>query len=75
MLVITRRPNESIVIDTDGTREIVEIVVLGIKGRQVRIGIKAPREVIVHRKEIYQRQQQPEKEQADLQEIPLSISE
>jgi carbon storage regulator len=57
MLVITRRPNESIVIDCKGTTEMVEVLVLSMRGRQVRLGIKAPPEVKVHRHEIYQRNQ------------------
>jgi carbon storage regulator len=48
MLVLTRKLHQSIVIG-DG----IEIVVLEIRGEQVRIGIKAPRDVKVHRKEIY----------------------
>ena len=49
MLVLTRRPNQSIVI---GGGEIV-ITVLEVRGDQVRIGIKAPREVQVHRDEVW----------------------
>ncbi|MCW5936819.1 MAG: carbon storage regulator CsrA [Fimbriimonadaceae bacterium] len=48
MLVLTRKVNQSIVIG-DG----VEVVVLEVRGEQVRLGIKAPRNVAVHRKEIY----------------------
>jgi carbon storage regulator len=48
MLVLTRRPNQSIVIGRD-----VVITVLEVRGDQVRIGIKAPREVTVHREEVY----------------------
>jgi carbon storage regulator len=49
VLVLTRRPNQSIVI---GGGEIV-ITVLEVRGDQVRIGIKAPREVDVHRDEVW----------------------
>ncbi|MCG9895707.1 MAG: carbon storage regulator CsrA [Fimbriimonadaceae bacterium] len=49
MLVLTRKLNQSIVIG-----ETVEIVVLEIRGEQVRIGIKAPRDVTVHRQEVYE---------------------
>ena len=49
MLVLTRRPNQSIVV---GGGEIV-ITVLEVRGDQVRIGIKAPREVQVHRDEVW----------------------
>lgn len=50
MLILTRRSGESLRIGQD-----VEITVLGIKGGQVRIGVKAPREVAVHREEIFNR--------------------
>lgn len=48
MLVLTRKVNQSIIIGDD-----VEIVVLEVRGEQVRIGIRAPKTVGVHRKEIY----------------------
>ena len=50
MLILTRRVGETIMIDDD-----VSITVLGIKGNQVRIGIEAPKDVAVHREEIYER--------------------
>lgn len=48
MLVLTRKLNQSIVIGDD-----VEVVVLEVRGEQVRLGIRAPKNVVVHRKEIY----------------------
>ncbi|MBL8068855.1 MAG: carbon storage regulator CsrA [Armatimonadetes bacterium] len=53
MLVLTRKVNQSIVIG-----EGIEVVVLEVRGEQVRIGIKAPRDVAVHRKEIFEQIQQ-----------------
>ncbi len=50
MLILTRRSGESLRIGQD-----VEITVLGVKGGQVRIGVKAPRDVAVHREEIFNR--------------------
>ncbi len=53
MLVLTRKLHQSIVIG-DG----IEVVVLEVRGEQVRLGIKAPKDVAVHRKEIYDQIQQ-----------------
>ena len=50
MLILTRRISESIMVNDD-----VKITVLGIKGNQVRLGIEAPKDVAVHREEIYER--------------------
>jgi len=50
MLILTRRVGETVVIGND-----VDITVLGVKGNQVRLGVKAPREISVHREEIYKR--------------------
>ena len=53
MLVLARRVNESIMIGDD-----IELVVIDIKGDQVKLGIKAPKRITVHRKEIYEEIQQ-----------------
>ncbi len=50
MLILTRRISESVIIGDN-----VKITVLGVKGSQVRLGIDAPKDVSVHREEIYER--------------------
>jgi carbon storage regulator len=50
MLILTRRVGESIIVGDD-----VTITVLGVKGNQIRLGVNAPKDLSVHREEIYQR--------------------
>lgn len=50
MLILTRKEGESIQINDD-----ITITVLGVQGLQVKLGIAAPKEVAIHREEIYQR--------------------
>ncbi len=62
MLVLSRRLDETLIIGDD-----IKITVLGISGNQVRIGIAAPKEVSVHREEVYLRIKQESKQQESKQ--------
>ena len=62
MLILTRRVGETVVIGDD-----VTVTVLGVKGNQVPVGVNAPKEITVHREEIFER---IKREQADGEAIP-----
>ena len=66
MLVLTRKLGESIAIDDH-----IKIVVVQIKGKQVRLGIKAPKETKIHREEVYQaiQDQNTEASQSDFNSL------
>ncbi|MFP6815280.1 MAG: carbon storage regulator CsrA [Pseudomonadales bacterium] len=59
MLILTRRVGESLMIG-----DAVTITILGVKGNQVRVGVNAPKDIDVHREEIYQRIQQEQKDES-----------
>ena len=63
MLILTRRVGETLMIGDE-----VTVTVLGVKGNQVRIGVNAPRDVAVHREEIYERIKREQAEQAAQQQ-------
>jgi len=60
MLILTRKVGESVLIGKD-----ISITVLSVRGNQVKLGVEAPKEVSVHREEIYQRIKQMKDEQLD----------
>lgn len=61
MLALSRRKNEALIINNN-----VEITILEIKGEQVKIGIAAPKEVPIYRKEVYVQIQDANKEAGDV---------
>ena len=67
MLILTRRVGETLMIGDQ-----VSVTVLGVKGNQVRIGVKAPRDVAVHREEIFDRIQREHDQLASIAELPQS---
>jgi carbon storage regulator len=60
MLILTRRVGETLMVGDD-----VTVTVLGVKGNQVRIGVNAPKDVSVHREEIYQRIQREKSQESE----------
>lgn len=62
MLALSRRKNEAIIINNN-----IEISILEVKGDQVKIGINAPKEVPVYRKEVYLQIQEANKEAANIE--------
>jgi carbon storage regulator len=59
MLILTRRVGETVMIGND-----VTVTVLGVKGNQLRIGVNAPKDVAVHREEIYERIKREEEQES-----------
>lgn len=68
MLVLTRKKGESIVIG-----ENTEITIIEVQGEQVRLGIKAPRSVSVHRKEIFLEIQEENKKASEVKDLPMDV--
>ena len=71
MLVLTRKKNESIVIN-----DVIKVTVVEIRGDKVRLGIEAPREIDVHRQEVYEQiHGKPQDERHEATALPLPPSE
>lgn len=68
MLVLTRKLNESIVIGDN-----IEVAVLAVEGDQVKLGISAPREITVHRREVYEQIKRANEEAARSSTVDLSL--
>ena len=71
MLVLTRKPGQSIVINDN-----IEVTILEVKGEAVRIGVEAPKEVTIYRHEIYEeikRENQKTAQQSSLEDISLAL--
>jgi carbon storage regulator len=69
MLILTRRVGETVMIGND-----ITVTVLGVKGNQVRVGVNAPKEVAVHREEIYERIKREEQAAGGVVKRPLTGS-
>ncbi|RKD32335.1 carbon storage regulator CsrA [Thermohalobacter berrensis] len=67
MLILTRKKDESIIIDDN-----IEIMVVGISEGKVKLGIKAPKDIEVHRKEIYEEIQKSNQEAANTKKIDFN---
>ena len=65
MLILTRRVGETLNIGDN-----IQVTVLGVRGSQVRIGVNAPKDVAVHREEIFERIQDADKQGAEVPEEP-----
>lgn len=70
MLILTRRVGETVMIGND-----VTVTVLGVKGNQVRVGVNAPKEVAVHREEIYERIKREEEAAGGVSPSPATGAE
>lgn len=68
MLVLTRKINEIIVINDN-----IEIIVVGIEDGKVKLGIKAPKEIDIHRKEVYELIQNENKKAANSKSIDINL--
>ena len=64
MLILTRRVGEALMVG-----ENTKIVVLGVKGSQIRLGINAPKDIMVHREEIFDKIQEEKKQESSGDEI------
>ncbi|MCI9445974.1 MAG: carbon storage regulator CsrA [Lachnospiraceae bacterium] len=66
MLALTRKKGESIIVNND-----IEISILDIRGEQVKVGIKAPKEVPVYRKEVYLQIQKENEAAVNLEDVNI----